>query len=90
MISSGSLVDNDEGFWAETLTFVNNDGRQEAQGKSQGQRCYDDRVMDRAINFWVHNELPFPVRKEEKEKLTGWRQQKWEGTQKKSLVGWTV
>lgn len=90
MISSGGLVDNDEGFWTETLTFVNNDGRQEAQGKSQGQRCYDDRVMDRAINFWVHNELPFPVRQEKKEKLTGWRKQKWEGQEKKQLVGWTV
>lgn len=61
MISEESFVDNDEGFWDETLTFVNDNGKLEAQGKGSGSRCYDDRVMDRAIGFWVDRELPTPV-----------------------------
>lgn len=73
LITNNTFLDLDEGFWRETLTFVNNDGTLEAQGKSKGQKCYDDRVMDRAILLHINNELPLPSRKRQMYKPTGWR-----------------
>lgn len=72
-ISEGLFDDPDEGFWKETLTFVNNDGVLEAQGKSEGQKCYDDRVMERAIGLWCNLQLPAPQRKIPQAVYRGWR-----------------
>lgn len=65
-ISENSFIDKDEGFWRETMTFVNNDGRLEAMGKSQGQKCYDDQVMAEAILWWIHNRMPVARKKIDK------------------------
>ena len=72
-ISLGMFEDNDETFWKETITFVKSDGKLEAQGKSQGQKCYDDTIMDRAIGLWVNRELPPPKRKFIRKEYIGWR-----------------
>lgn len=61
-IFNGEFLDEDEDFWGECLTFVNNDGKLEAQGKSKGEKCFDDRVMDRAIGNWIDGQLPRPKR----------------------------
>jgi hypothetical protein len=74
-ISEDTYEDNDKDFWNETLTFVNNDGTLEAQGKSQGQKCYDDRVMDTAIGLWIHKELPNAVKKEQYKPLPKWKKE---------------
>jgi len=55
--------DPDEGFWAETLTYVENNGVMEAQGKSRGQKCYDDRIMATAIALWCHLNSSLPSKK---------------------------
>ena len=72
-ISLDLYEDPDEGFWSETLTFVNDDGKLEAQGKSRGQKCFDDRVMSRAILLWVNGQIPLPTRRIPKKKPEGWR-----------------
>lgn len=87
-ISQGLFVDPREGFWGECLTFVNNDGRMEAQGKSEGQKCFDDRVMSKAITLWIGTQLPGPVRVREKEEEKRWMQKRKD--EKKSLIGWVV
>lgn len=85
-ISEETYEDNDPEFWNECLTFVNNDGKMEAQGKSQGQKCYDDRVMDTAIGLWIHKELPLPKYNPRVKQVKTWRDA---GIQvgKDSLVG---
>lgn len=88
-ISLREFVDPDTGFWNETLTFVNNNGALEAQGKSQGQKCFDDRVMDRAINLWASMRMPSPVLKREKVKRIGWRKD-WDEEPKGRLVRFAV
>lgn len=90
MISENSFIDPDEFFWKETLTFVNDDGSLEAQGKSRGDKCYDDRVMDRAILLWIHGQLPAPRPKRVKEKLEGWRKAEWGRKNEGKLVGWVI
>lgn len=87
-ISFGLLVDHDEEFWKETLTFINNDGKLEAQGKSQGQKCFDDRVMDRAIGWWVNSRLPYPTRLVKIEDAPHWERH--EPQTQTRLVGWVV
>jgi hypothetical protein len=62
-ISLGTYKDPDEGFWAETLTFVENNGVMEAQGKSRGQKCFDDRIMATAIALWCHLNSSLPSKK---------------------------
>jgi hypothetical protein len=88
MISTEAFIDSDEGFWNETLTFVNNDGTLEAQGKSKGQKCYDDRVMMTAILLWVNGQIPLPNPIRIKKKNEGWRKRF--DVNKKSLVRFTV
>ena len=73
LISEDGFIDKDEGFWKECLTFVNDDGKLEAESKSRGGKCYDDRVMDRAILLWMTNLLPLPKMSEKKTPLEGWR-----------------
>lgn len=89
-ISLREFVDPDAGFWRETLTFVNNNGRLEAQGKSEGQKCFDDRVMDRAINLWISTRMPPALPKREIYVPTGWRKQQFEAGKNKRLVGFVV
>ena len=89
LISNDGFKDPDEGFWKETLTFINNDGKLEAQGKSEGQKCYDDRVMCRAILLWISGQLPLPYIKQKITPLTGWRKRVWENKEQ-SLVGWVA
>lgn len=82
----------DKVFWQETLTFVNNDGKLEAQGKSRGERTYDDVVMSTAITLWVHNEIPPAIRKKFTPKLVGWRRT-WGGNsniKQRQLIGFGV
>jgi hypothetical protein len=90
LISQNGFTDLDAGFWKETLTFVNDDGKLEAQGKSKGERCFDDRVMDRSILMWIDKELPLPTVHEEETPLRGWRARMQKDQNKKSLVGFTV
>jgi len=89
-ISFGLIYDPCEEFWGECLTFVNNDGRMEAQGKSRGEKCYDDRVMDRALKLWAHKELPSATRKREVERIPEWKKKLMSKKQSDSLVGWVV
>ena len=88
-ISEDTYVDNDRDFWNETLTFVNNDGTMEAQGKSQGQKCFDDRVMDRAIVLWMHRELPVPVKKYVRADIPKWKQ-RYFNSQEKGLIRFAI
>lgn len=88
-ISLDTFKDPDEGFWDETLTFVEDNGRMEAQGKSKGQKCYDDRVMSRAITLWTHLSSPLPskiIKREEKSRIT----KMGEGSYSTNLVGFIV
>lgn len=89
-ISFGTIYDPCEEFWGECLTYVNNNGTMEAQGKSKGERCYDDRVMDRALKLWAHKELPAPTRKRSVEKMDYWRKRFMEKKSSGSLVGWVI
>ena len=85
LISTDGFECNDEEFWKETLTFVNNDGRLEAQGKTQGQKCFDDRVMSMAIGTWCHDNLPAPSRKKNVRPYAGWRKS-WNRENENSLL----
>lgn len=87
VIVEQKLHDPDIGFWDECMTFVNYDGKLEAQGKSDGQKCYDDRVMDRAIGHWMHLHLPMPRRLRKKEVSTGWRS---EIQNRRGNIGWVI
>jgi hypothetical protein len=90
-ISQNLWKDPDEYFWSECLTYVKNDGKMEAQGKSDGNKCYDDRVMDRAILLWINTMLPLPTIKRKVIKYIGWRKS-WneENNDPKRLVRWVV
>jgi hypothetical protein len=88
-ISNDEYEDKDEEFWKETLTYVHNDGVMEAQGKSAGQKCYDDRIMDTAILLWIHTQLPLPTRKFDRKPLRGWRRE-WEQSRKGNLIRFAV
>jgi len=88
-ISNDEFDCPDEKFWKETLTFVEDDGKMEAQGKSKGQKCYDDRIMSMAIGLWTHLNMPLPSLKRKIKPLTGWRKS-WEAEKSKTLVGWVV
>lgn len=88
-ISKKEIVDPDADFWRETMTFVNNDGALEAQGKSQGQKCFDDRVMDRAIGLWVSLRMPAPIKRQEKIEYRGWRKD-WDKPRKGGLLRFAV
>ena len=81
---------SDDGFWKETLTFVDDDGVMEAQGKHRGERCFDDRVMSQAITWWSHLNIPLPAKIRIKENVTGWRKSRMKQNQQQSAVGWTV
>ena len=59
-IQDREFEDYDEVFWGETLTFVNDDSVMEAQGKSRGQKCYDDTILSTAILNWIDTQLPLP------------------------------
>lgn len=85
-ISNEEFEHPDTNFWSETMTFVNNDGKMEAQGKSNGQKCFDDRVMSTAILLWVNLNVPPPFPKRKKEELHGWRKQQREAYRSDSLV----
>jgi len=89
-IVEGTFRDYDTDFWKECLTFVNNDGKMEAQGKGKGEKCFDDRVMDRAINAWVDTQLPNPYRTRGKVRETDWQAIQKKHYQNKALVGWVV
>jgi hypothetical protein len=80
----------DEGFWRETLTFVNDDGKMEAQGKHRGEKCFDDRVMRKAITWWSHLNMPLPAIVRIVEKPEGWRKARMKQNKQQSAVGWVV
>lgn len=67
-ISFDLFEDNDEGFWSECMTYVNDDGK---LGGSSG--THDDKVMDRAILLWVNTQLPVPMPIIEMKEQIGWR-----------------
>lgn len=88
-ISEDGFDCSDAGFWRETLTFVEDDKKMEAQGKSKGQKCYDDRIMAGAIGLWTHLNMPLPaaIRKPEEEyRFIG----QMRNNAQQSLVGWTI
>jgi hypothetical protein len=89
-ISLNLFTDYDEEFWRETLTYVNNNGVMEAQGKHRGQKCFDDRVMSRAIAVWINGNLPLPSRKVTKVELVGWRKENYARRNNNSLIGFTI
>ena len=87
-ISLDLFTDYDEEFWKETITYVNNGGVLEAQGKRRGQKCYDDRVISRAIGIWINGNLPLPHRKVEKTEYVGWRKQYFE--RQPGIIGFAI
>lgn len=84
------FIDLDEGFWKECLTFVNDDGKLEAQDKSHNGRCYDDRVMDRAILLWITNLLPLPRQEVKKVDYKGFRKQWYQKEYRDSIIGFAI
>ena len=86
-ISENQFDCRDEKFWKETLTFVEDDGKMEAQGKSRGERCYDDRVMGLAITLWTHLNMPLPYKIVE---VSDYQKRVNMSRKRKSVVGWTV
>lgn len=89
-ISQGEFIDKDEIFWKETLTFVDDDGKMEAQGKSRGEKCFDDCIMGKAITWWTHLNMPLPAMVRKIQPLTGWRAQQAKSQNQKRLVGFTI
>lgn len=89
-ISEESFVDPDREFWKETLTFVEDDGKMEAQGKHLGQRCFDDRVMSQAILLWTHLNMPLPAEVRNRIELSGWRAAQRKKENENSLIRFTV
>ena len=90
-ISLNEFDDPDEDFWRECLTFMNIDGKLEAQGKSKGQKTHDDRVMDRAIALWIARESSLPYKKREvNEEYERVRKLQRRPGRNGSLVGWVV
>jgi len=89
-ISQDMFIDHDEKFWGECLTFVNDDGKLEAQGKPRGERCYDDRVMARAILLWVSDNLPAPTRIYIQEPIPDYKQRMMNRHEQNRLVRFTV
>ena len=87
-ISLETFQDPDEGFWDETLTFVENNGVMEAQGKSRGQKCYDDRIMSRAITLWCHLNSSLPSKKMKRPEAS--RITRLAEKSNSKLVGWIV
>ena len=83
-------IDKSETFWKETLTFVQEDGVMEAQGKRRGQRCYDDTVMATAIMLWTNSRLPIAKYIRKTTPLKGWRADMMKEKKQEQLVGWTV
>ena len=79
----------DEAFWGECMTFVEDDGRMEAQGKHRGDRCYDDRVLSMAIMLWSHLKAPLPSQKQTPMDYPSWVRKpvsKMQG----HYVGWSI
>lgn len=89
-ISMNEVDIPDERFWSETITFVEEDGRMQAQGKHRGERCYDDCVMSFAITLWTHLNMPLPAQLRIDPEIPKWRRDRRALQQKKSLVGWVV
>lgn len=89
-ISHEEFLDPDEVFWRETITFVDSDGRMEAQGKSKGEKCYDDEVMASGITWWTHLNMPLPAFVREEVKLDGWRKRQNMQRKQSSMVGFAV
>lgn len=90
-IAKNLFVCDDETFWKETLTFVNNDGKLEAQGKSQNEQTFDDAVMSTAITLWVSSSIPLPKRKDKPdENPYDWRKNQKKEMESRRLVGWVV
>jgi hypothetical protein len=83
-ISEGTFNDPDEFFWAECLTYVNDNGK---LGGSNG--THDDKVMDRAILLWINTQLPLPTPKRRVVKHTGWRSS-WNKENNKGLIRFVV
>lgn len=60
-IRENAFVDEDKNFWKEAITFVRNaTGQMTAQGKdkSPNTKCYDDRVMAKALAIVCHKWQP--------------------------------
>lgn len=85
-ISNNEFDCSDERFWKETLTYVEDDGKMEAQGKHRGEKCFDDRVMSMAITLWTHMNAPLPYPVKSQAKTYRWAEKK----NNSQLVGWTV
>ena len=90
LISNEEFTDNDEGFWKECMTFVNDNGELEAQGKHRGEACYDDRVMSRAIGLWIHTQLPLPRRAPGQDLTPSWKKRRLEKFDENCLVRFAV
>lgn len=89
-ISENLFTDRDEIFWKETLTFVDDDGKMEAQGKSRGEKCFDDCVMGKAITWWTHQNMPLPAMSRKVVPLTGWRMKQQMRANQNRVVGFVV
>lgn len=95
-ISNNEYEDFDSDFWRECLTFMNNNGKLEAQGKSRGQgTLHDDRVMSRAIAFFVSSNSPLPyqrkrISREEQNEQEALKRARAIHRSKTNLVGWVV
>lgn len=89
-ISEDAFIDLDERLWKETMTFVNDDGKMEAQGKSRGQKCFDDIVMETAICHWVHEQLPSATRQREVQSLPKWKERYFEQFSEGGSIGFAI
>lgn len=89
-ISQDEFICLDEGFWNETLTYVNDNGEMEAQGKSHGEKCFDDRVMSKAIAWHRHLNMPLPAQVRKIIPLKRWLLRQHIESNQKRIVWFTV
>jgi len=75
-------------FWAEAQTFVDENGKMQAQGKGRGERCYDDTIIAHGIMLYTHQHMSLPTTRDKREPRTIYRWQRSEHQQ--SLVGWVI
>ena len=67
-ILESEFRDKDKEFWSECLTFARDEkGGMSAQGKSKdpSTKCYDDRIISKALSLHCHKWMPNYYRREE-------------------------
>jgi hypothetical protein len=91
MIRDESLIDPEKEFWSECMTFVKNrKGQMQAQGKDTdpGTKCFDDRIIGRALAIRCHLWMGSYSERRQKSKLSNMQEAsyKQKSMKKKSLT----